>query len=198
MKKQDGLSMIALILILVIVGTIIFIGVRYIKQYINNEKNEDIKTTMLFIQGKTTEIRNKHEVDSEANLLIGEKLDLENTSTEYNISQELKDILINIEDSDIYVLSKEDLDNIGLKDIEVNNNEFYMVDYNSEDIFYSLGINGKYKLSDLETKKEDNDVENNEKVESTETTETEANETEANESEANETEANESEDESDN
>ena len=47
------------------------------------------------------------------------------------------------------ILSKEDLLNNGVKDVEINEDEFYVVDYNTEEVFYSLGIEGKYKLSEM-------------------------------------------------
>ena len=172
MKKESGLSMIALILIVTVIGIVVFMGVKYIRGYIENEKKEDIKTTMLLIQGKITEIANKHTVDEAENGLVGIKLNLESEDIEYNISDELKEILVNLEDADLYILTKEDLENLSVKDIEVNKDEFYIVDYNSEDVIYSLGINGKYKLTDLETKKRDSEEETTENSEG-ETTEQE-------------------------
>lgn len=171
MKKENGLSMIALILIVVIISVAITIGVKHIKVYIANEKDEDIKTNMLLIQGKITEIANKHVIDEAENGLIGIKLNLESEENEYNISDELKEILINLEGADLYILTKEDLENLSIKDIEVNKDEFYIVDYNSEEVYYSLGINGQYKLTALESKEE-------EKTEEPETSEEEKTESE--------------------
>ena len=186
MKKENGLSMIALILIVVIISVAITIGVKHIKVYIAKEKDEDIKTNMLLIQGKITEIANKHVIDEAENGLIGIKLNLESEENEYNISDELKEILINLEGADLYILTKEDLENLSIKDIEVNKDEFYIVDYNSEEVYYSLGINGQYKLTALESKEEEKTEEPEtseeeqtepEQVEQEETPETEQTET---------------------
>ena len=155
MKKENGLSMIALILIVVIITIAIVIGVKYIKGYIAKEKDDDIKTNMLLIQGKITEIANKHTVDEAENGLIGIKLNLEDENIEYNISDELKETLKNLQDADLYILTKEDLENLSVKNIEVNKDEFYIVDYNSEEVYYSLGINGQYKLTALESKEDE-------------------------------------------
>ena len=113
------------------------------------QRIEDIKAAMLSIQGVVTNINNKHTVDEQTNALIGSKLDLENNTTGYNITEELKNSLLSVENTNLYILSQEELNTHGIKDITINNNEFYVVDYNSGEIFYSLGINGKYKLSEM-------------------------------------------------
>ena len=196
MKKEKGLSMIALIFIVIIVGFILFKGITFIKNYITEEKKDDIKTTMLLIQGKITEIANKHEVDSETNILVGLKLELteeneeevieedseeeeseENSEEEkaeeseeqelkedkieYEISEELRNILLNIENAELYILRQEDLENMAIKNAKSDSKEFYIVDYTSRDVIYSLGIEGKYKLSDIEKKDENIDENNN-------------------------------------
>ena len=176
MKKESGLSMVALIIIVALVSAFIFIGVNYIKNYIEKEKQENIKTTMLLIQGKITEIANKHTVDEAENGLVGTKLNLESEEIEYNISEELKNVLINLENADLYVLSQEDLENLAVKDVQVNKDEFYIVDYNSEEVIYSLGINGKYKLTELENKKTEATEEQTNSEEKTTTEETPAQE----------------------
>ena len=60
MKKQEGLTLIALVIIIVITGVIIFVGLRYANDYVNNQEIEDTKATMLAIQGVVTHINNKH------------------------------------------------------------------------------------------------------------------------------------------
>ena len=79
--------------------------------------------------------------------MIGIKLELENNTTGYEIQEELKNQLSQIEGADLYILTQEDINNNGLKQITVNNQEFYIVDYNTEKVYYSLGINGEYTLT---------------------------------------------------
>ncbi len=86
MKSQRGIALVALILVIIVIGIVVFIGFKYANNYIENEEKEDIKTTMLTIQGKITNIQNKHIVD-ESNSLKGTKIDLENNQTEYNINE---------------------------------------------------------------------------------------------------------------
>ncbi len=157
MKEEKGLSMIALIFIVLIAAVLVFIGVKHIKTYIEDEKKTDIKTTMLLIQGKITEVGNKHEVDEENNSLVGKKIESIENETEYNFSDELKSELTKISEHELYILSQDDLNNLEVHGIEVNKDEFYIVDYTENDVFYSQGINGKYSLLDIENKKVEED-----------------------------------------
>ena len=54
MKNKDGITLVALVLAIIVIGVIIFTGVQYTKNYINNQKIEDTKATMLAIQGIIT------------------------------------------------------------------------------------------------------------------------------------------------
>lgn len=148
MKSQRGIALVALILVIIVIGIVVFIGFKYANNYIENEEKEDIKTTMLTIQGKITNIQNKHIVD-ESNSLNGTKIDLENNQTEYNINEELKKSLLTIENPELYILNEDELNELGVKDIVINDTEFYVVEYNTKEVFYSLGVNGKYKLSEM-------------------------------------------------
>lgn len=149
MRNSKGVTLIVMVLAIVIIAIIIFVGLQHVNNYIAQQRIEDIKAAMLSIQGVVTNINNKHTVDERTNALIGSKLDLENNTTGYNITEELKNSLLSVENTNLYILSQEELNTHGIKDITINNNEFYVVDYNSGEIFYSLGINGKYKLSEM-------------------------------------------------
>ena len=149
MRNSKGVTLIVMVLAIVILAIIIFVGLQHVNNYIAQQRIEDIKAAMLSIQGVVTNINNKHTVDEQTNALIGSKLDLENNTTGYNITEELKNSLLSVENTNLYILSQEELNTHGIKDITINNNEFYVVDYNSGEIFYSLGINGKYKLSEM-------------------------------------------------
>ena len=149
MKKADGITIIALTIIVIVMTIVIVASLKYVKQYMEQQRIEDIKSSMLAIQSVSTNIKNKNTVDKENNSVVGTKLDLENNETEYQITEKLKNELSTEESTELYILNKEELNNLGVKNVEINNTEFYIVDYNSEEIYYSLGINGKYKLSDM-------------------------------------------------
>lgn len=149
MKNEKGIALIGLVIVVLLTAVALFAGTNYLKEYVNNQKNEDIKANMLAIQTVITNVKNKHTVDETNNILVGTKLDLENNETEYTISEEFKNVLLSLENAELYILNTEELNNLGVKNIEVNNTAFYVVDYNSEEILYSLGVNGVYKLSEM-------------------------------------------------
>jgi len=149
MKEEKGITLVTLVVIVVAVGIVIYTGLQYAQKYMNNQEIEDIKANMLAIQGVITNIKNKHTVDEENNILEGVKLDIENNKTEYKITEELKKALSSIENAELYILNGEELKKHGIKDVTISNTEFYVVNYNSGEVFYSLGINGKYKLSEI-------------------------------------------------
>ena len=147
MKSEKGIALILLVLIAAILITISIIGVKYIFQKAEEEKIEDIKSHILSIEALVKKVKNKHVINETENPLIGVKLELENNTTGYEIQEELKNQLSQIEGADLYILTQEDINNNGLKQITVNNQEFYIVDYNTEKVYYSLGINGEYTLT---------------------------------------------------
>lgn len=149
MKNEKGIALIGLVIVVLLTAVVLFAGTNYLKEYVSNQKNEDIKANMLAIQTVIINVKNKHTVDETNNILVGTKLDLENNETEYTISDEFKNVLISLENAELYILNTEELNNLGVKNIEVNNTAFYVVDYNSEEILYSLGVNGVYKLSEM-------------------------------------------------
>lgn len=149
MKNEKGIALIGLVIVVLLTAVVLFAGTNYLKEYVSNQKNEDIKANMLAIQTVITNVKNKHTVDETNNILVGTKLDLENNETEYTISDEFKNVLLSLENAELYILNTEELNNLGVKNIEVNNTAFYVVDYNSEEILYSLGVNGAYKLSEM-------------------------------------------------
>lgn len=149
MKNEKGIALIGLVIVVLLTAVVLFAGTNYLKEYVSNQKNEDIKANMLAIQTVITNVKNKHTVDETNNILVGTKLDLENNETEYTISDEFKNVLLSFENAELYILNTEELNNLGVKNIEVNNTAFYVVDYNSEEILYSLGVNGVYKLSEM-------------------------------------------------
>lgn len=149
MKENKGIALISLVIIIVALGIAIFAGVKYMQDFQNKQKNEDIKADMLAIQSVITNIKNKHTVDETNNALIGTKIDLETNDTEYKVNEELKEELLKAEEPDLYVLNETELQESGVQGVDINAEEFYIVDYNSEEVFYSLGVEGNYKLSDM-------------------------------------------------
>lgn len=105
---------------------------------------ENLSNTEVLEEEREENTENENNLEDDKNN-TGE----ENIKKEYILPDELKEILLNLEDAELYVLSKEDLENHGIKDVNVSETEFYVVDYNAEEVYYSLGIEGLFSLSEL-------------------------------------------------
>lgn len=172
MKSEKGIAFILLIFIVVILIIAAFLGIKFIKERADKENVDNIKSHMLSIQALAKNVKNKNTVNEE-NALIGLKLELENNETGYEISDKLKEELEKIESADLYIFTQEEVNNNGLSKIEINNAEFYIVDYNANEVYYSLGINGNYSLTSIEEaeKEEKQEETQEESAENSETTE---------------------------
>lgn len=163
MKSEKGVSLILLIIVVVILIVLAVFGLKNIKEKVETENIENIKSHMLSIQALTKNVQNKHIVNAEENALIGIAVNLENNETEYKISDELKEELVKIENSNLYIITQEDVNNNGLSQIKIDNEEFYVVDYNAGEVYYSKGIDGKHSLANIDPK--DDVPQKNEEVE---------------------------------
>lgn len=165
MKSEKGIAFILLIFIVVILIVVAFFGVKTIKERAEKENIDNIKSHMLSIQALAKNTKNKHTVNETENVLIGLKLDLANNETGYEVSNELKAELEKIENSDLYIFTQDDVNNNGLSQIRINSTDFYIVDYNSNEVYYSLGINGKYSLISIEENEKEEETINAEEQE---------------------------------
>ncbi len=159
MKSEKGASLIILTIIAVALIIAIVWGAIYIKNKADEENVADIHAHVLSIRALTTNVSNKHMVD-ETVPLLGTKLDINNNETGYKVSDEFKNELSKIENSDLYIITQDDVNQNGLSQIRINEEEFYVVDYNSGKVYYSLGLEGSFVVEDQPEKKveEDNNV----------------------------------------
>lgn len=138
LAKERGISIIVLILIVIL----LIIGIRFAiykaDKMIKETELEDLKTTMLAIHGraKTVKDRVKKVEDTE---YIGEKIKDVN---EYNYLQNDK--------GRYYKLNHDHLEQMGVVGIQTTEEEFYIVDYDTCEVYYSLGYEGKYTLTDIQ------------------------------------------------
>ena len=139
MKKDNGITLIALIVTIIIMIILATIVVDFSTKAIDKAKLEDIKTNMLLIQGKSQTIYEKYlfkEIEELTGILYSEQ----NT---YVISDGLLDHL-NVEDN-IYIWGEEALNENGLGTIKTDEQTFYIVDYTTSEIYFSKG----YEYNDL-------------------------------------------------
>lgn len=179
-KKNAGLGIIKLILILIIIIALICVGIYFGRDLLNKDNLESVKTDMMKIEGKAILIADEYEMD-ETKGLIGIKIDrtedgYKASEGDYELTSELQQILeqydkkeikkivVNEEGEEVeeveqegeealyYIWTQADLENKGLGSIKVDNIQFYVVDYKGLKVFYSLGYEGIYELNELRDK----------------------------------------------
>lgn len=144
LTNQKGITIIALIITIIIMGILVTVSIQFGTDAIDKSKQEDIKSNMLLIQGRAKIIKDKHTYDEENSSLVGTPI---SQISGYTISSELQS---QINSEKAYILTQEDLNNNGLGNIKTSNTEFYIVDYDTCEVYYSLGINGRYSLTDIQ------------------------------------------------
>ena len=132
-NNNKGITLVALVIMAVLIIIIATVTVRISKELIETANFENVKTNLLLIQSKCKILAEKRAIgEIEEDGLIGTK-------------QYYGDYI------DWYVLSREDLESIGIK--EISNSDEYYVNYTNDDVSYSNGItyNGTvyYKLSEM-------------------------------------------------
>ena len=164
MKREDGISLTQVLILLVIILIICAVSTYIFNQHMKAEGETDIKANMLVIQGKCNVSKEKADIVStqEQSNTTGNKVEIaEEESRIYGKKiSELKDsdeivkafLELNIIKEDeyesFYVLSDSDLE--GLKIDFVNEKgAYYIVNYESGEIIYTGGIEGKYKVSEM-------------------------------------------------
>lgn len=158
MKKENGLTHMTTIFLVIIILVLILVAVRFLELQYKNEESETIKTNMLAIQGKAKIIAEEEKALKKelAGIKISDKKE------EENIKKLLEQQNITIdENSKYYVLDKENLKEIGLGNIELESDQYYIVNYDNLEILYTKGVqigdNILYKLSDFNKLNEEKD-----------------------------------------
>lgn len=139
LKKENGITLVALIITIIIMMILVGVGFKYTTTSIDKAKFEDIKTDMISIKTKVKIIAEKYnfkDIDS----LVGSTITDEEAQ---RIGQQNGDQLRK--------LSSNDLSNQGLATIE---GDKYVVYYNLEnpsnsEVYYLEGYEGKYSLTEL-------------------------------------------------
>ena len=158
MKKENGLTHMTTIFLVIIILVLILVAVRFVELQYKNEESETIKTNMLAIQGKAKIIAEEEKALKKelAGIKISDKKE------EENIKKLLEQQNITIdENSKYYVLDKENLKEIGLGSIELESDQYYIVNYDNLEILYTKGVQigdtVLYKLSDFNKLNEEKD-----------------------------------------
>lgn len=154
-KKEEGLTYIAMIFIIIFIALIVFGAIYFVRMQISKEALETLKTNLLLIQGKTELVSQHVDMKEKDAKLTGTKLtDMKEDEV---IKAFLEKQIIDSEskDSDFYVLTQQDLKDLELENIKVEDGMYYIVDYKNNNIITTKGytaIDGQiyYKLTDIE------------------------------------------------
>ena len=158
MKKENGLTHMTTIFLVIIILVLILVAVRFVELQYKNEESETIKTNMLAIQGKAKIIAEEEKALKKelAGIKISDKKEEENIKKLLEQQNRTID-----ENSKYYVLDKENLKEIGLGNIELESDQYYIVNYDNLEILYTKGVqigdNILYKLSDFNKLNEEKD-----------------------------------------
>lgn len=150
MKNNKGITIIALIITIVITLILATIVIEYGTEEIDKAKIEDLKATMLLIKGRAQIAVDKdefgEEYDKTGMLAYAEAADY--TS---NIQSNLATMLTDT--SNLYIWAQEAMDSNNIN-VKITNEDFYIIDYTTLEIYYSLGYEVKgttyYSLTQLQ------------------------------------------------
>lgn len=148
-KSNKGITMVALLVTVVIMILLAAVTINIGTREIERAKLEDLKTTMLLIKGRAQIVADKEEFgenyDSTGMLTLEEAI-------RYNTSN-LQSIFSNIDTSNLYIWEQTAMDNNNIQ-VTVTNTDFYVVDYETGEVYYSLGFtyedNTYYSLTELQ------------------------------------------------
>ena len=155
LKKEDGLTYIAMIFIIVLIALIVFAVIYFARMQISKENLETLKTNLLLIQGKVELVSQHVDMKEKDAKLTGTKLaDMKEDEV---IKAFLEKQIIDSEskDRDFYVLKEQDLKDLELNNIQMESGMYYIVDYKTNDIITTKGYTATdgqtyYKLTDIE------------------------------------------------
>ena len=156
MRSENGLSFIGTIILVIIIAVITFGVVYFVRIQADKEQAEDIKTNMLLVQAKVKKLSGDYILEEKEEVLVGTKL------SEMQEEQPIKDFLekelfdIDEKDKKYYVLNQQNLNDMGLNNVVLEENAYYIVEYTSSEVYYTNGYldeNGNlhYSVSDTET-----------------------------------------------
>ena len=160
-KQEKGITLTALVTTIIVLLIIAGIGINYGRDTIKKAHLEELETNMLLIEAKAKGLV------EEANTKIGLPSASDYADKQTSVRQELyintagmvkvdtppSGILEEDEDN-LYEVTEKTLSNWGLDDIELEENEKYIVeldDVNTEvEVYNTIGYDGKYSLKDIE------------------------------------------------
>lgn len=145
-KSSKGITLIALVITIIIMLILAAITLNYGTGEVEKAKLEDLKITMLLIQGRAKIVIDKEQFKEEYN---NEGMIKVSDATEYDMSN-----LQNLDTTNLYIWEQEAMDNNDI-DVEITTEDFFVIDYQTGEVYYSLGYNDGentyYSLTDIQS-----------------------------------------------
>ena len=140
MRKESGISIIALLIVVVILAVLIGVTIHFGRGAIDKAKVEDIKTDMISIKTRAKIVADEYNY-KDIEELKGTLVEDEATLSKLNIEKG-------------YMWDRDTLNDQGLQTIEANK---YIVTYdldnpNNCEVYFVDGYEGSYSLTDLQDK----------------------------------------------
>lgn len=157
LKNESGITLMVLIITVIVLAILATVAIQEFGDIIEEVNKETISTDMLLIQAKAKVLNEKSNFNDDASILKGQKL------SEITGNSEIENLksngVINTSDSNYdkyYVWNKQIIDELGIRVEEMEDTDFYIVNYSTEEVIYPKGYehsdgNKYYKLSDIST-----------------------------------------------
>lgn len=156
MKREDGLGVVGIVILIAFICAVIYAFYNVYKMQTNTQKDNDIKSNMLLIQGASKVLYESCVMNKTDDKLLGYKLSEIDGIEEINkkIINEFKEknIIEEGEYEKYYVLTDSNLNELKV-DVTNEENAYYIVGYEKNDIIITCGYNGKYRLEDIASDK---------------------------------------------
>lgn len=154
MKKENGIGLFGTIIMIAFI-IVVCIGVFHIIKYnSDSESDKNVKSNMLLIQAACKVKQQSKVVGAiDENGLIGTKI---SEIADNKIIDDFKSKGI-IEESDYekyYMLTDENLESLKI-DAKNEENSYYLINYETNEVIITKGLKGLYKLTDIEQREKD-------------------------------------------
>lgn len=147
MKSENGLGIIGIIFIIIIIAGLITGAVYIINKNIDKEENDQIRSNMLLIQGTCNRLKQESVRQKKTDMFVGTKISEMNEDEIINDFKG-KNVIPEDQYEKYYCLNNDNLKSLNL-DIENEENSYYLVNYDDNEVIITKGYNDKYKLSEI-------------------------------------------------
>lgn len=165
MKNEKGMTLVTTAVFVIVIAALVFAVVYYFRIEYAKSSLEDLKTDILLVQAKVKTIAGEYTLEKKDEVLKGTKIaELKDEPAISNLI-ETEEIKIDDKEKKYYVLNKENLNELQLENVVLEENNYYVVEYNTYEVYYTKGFlysDGEtyYKLTEIENLVIDENAEN--------------------------------------